>query len=78
MTAEQEILRIEAIGHQAWGAWEQRLPDIERIAESGPNGSEDDTYIVQGVFSAVVGDIIMRMHKRSLLEENPDATEPGR
>ena len=50
---EKQILRSKALEDQAWRAWQECLPDIERIAEHGP--SPGDESIIIGVCALAAG-----------------------
>ena len=52
---DKELVRVRALTDQVWAELSEELPDIERIARDGPNGSDDDTLIVRTVFCAALG-----------------------
>lgn len=60
MTEEQQLAHVQAVADQAWKNLEALLPDIERIAEHGPNDSPVDRQIVRMVCYGMAGDIHMR------------------
>jgi hypothetical protein len=55
-----ERLRLQAMGDQAWASAMEFLPDIERISRQGLNGSERDQKIVRMIFSLIAGDLYVR------------------
>lgn len=71
-----KLVKVQALADQAWKGNEAFLPDIERIAKTGLNGSERDELILRQVFYSVVGDIYMRKIAIAQAEESTPKGEP--
>lgn len=63
------LLHLE---EQVWSDMRQRLADIERIADHGPNGSQADAMLVRKVFNACAGEVHARLGDMYAIEERCD------
>ena len=73
---ERELVRMEGNVNQLWASLEQRLPDIERMIQTGQSHGPDGTLIL-ALLHAVAARITLQQQQRALLEETTQAPPTG-
>lgn len=56
--SERDEVRIQAVRDQAWESLRRDFRAIMRIAKHGPDGSAQDSALIQRVFLCVGGDLM--------------------